>query len=99
MGTAVGGSRQAGLWGEKCIMNQVLESILASRAVSDGTAMFPLHSHISDEEGKFIHEVVAAVQPVRLVEVGMENPYTGCHQSCTSSIAKASAIWPSCPAC
>jgi predicted O-methyltransferase YrrM len=52
-------------------MNEVLRSILSNRSVvtEDGITR-PLHSNISDEEGKFLQEMIRSARPQVSLEVG-----------------------------
>ena len=51
-------------------MNSVLQEILATRIVSDGSEDLPLHSNIPEAEGALIKRVFSAVRPTTSVEVG-----------------------------
>lgn len=60
-------------------MNPVLEHILATDSVSDGTATLPLRHpdfpnlrvHMDPREGAFLAEIIRAVDPATTLEIGM----------------------------
>ncbi len=52
-------------------MIPLLKEIFRTSTVSNGTATFPLASHMDVEEGALLQRVIAAVQPAESLEVGM----------------------------
>lgn len=52
-------------------MNAVLQRILETKTVTDGTTTYPLHSNMKPDEGELIQRVIASVQPLTSLEIGM----------------------------
>lgn len=51
-------------------MNAVLAEILRTQQVTDGVTLFPLHSHMSEVEGRIIAQAIQMTAPHTSLEIG-----------------------------